>query len=204
MKTREHTFWEDVYTCTLKYRRWHNELRPFRSLKWRVANIFRKRNLLSDDSRGTSTQTTVNHMENEEERSIVNSDKRDSIYSDWSNLIPVDEEMEYMKINKNKNGPNIIGVATTSAASDAKATRKPSVPPAKRTVKNIVLVLYTPRPENWGSWWIRLPYATSTVASPPAVHRKVIQEEKEEGELVYELYSPYYSPVHPTEFYEDE
>ena len=29
----EHTFREDVYMQTLKYRRWNNELRPFRSLK---------------------------------------------------------------------------------------------------------------------------------------------------------------------------
>ena len=28
-RTGEHTFREDVYTCTLKYRRWNNELRPF-------------------------------------------------------------------------------------------------------------------------------------------------------------------------------
>ena len=29
-KTGEHTFREDVYTQTLKHRRWNNELRPFR------------------------------------------------------------------------------------------------------------------------------------------------------------------------------
>ena len=38
----EHMFREDVYTCTLKYRRWNNELRPFQSLKRRVTNIFQK------------------------------------------------------------------------------------------------------------------------------------------------------------------
>ena len=38
-KTGEHAFWEDVYKCTLKYRRWNNQLKPFRSLKKRVANI---------------------------------------------------------------------------------------------------------------------------------------------------------------------
>ena len=38
-KTGEHTFQEDVYTHTLKYRRWNNQLRPFRSLNKRVANI---------------------------------------------------------------------------------------------------------------------------------------------------------------------
>ena len=143
-------------------------------------------------------------MESEEERSIVNSDKRDSINSDWSDLILVNEGAEYGKVYKNRNGPNIIGVATTSAASAAKATMKPSVPPAKKTVKNIVLVPYTPRPNDWGSWQIRSPYATSTVASPQTVYKQASQEEKEEGELVYEPHSPYYSPVHPPEFYEDE
>ena len=132
MKTGEHTFREDVYIHTLKYQRWNNELKPFRLLKRRVANIFGKRNSLSDDSRGTSTQTIVNHMESEEERSIVNSDKRDSIHSDWSDLIPVNEETEYGKAYKNRKETNVVGVATTSAASTAKATMMPSVPPAKK------------------------------------------------------------------------
>ena len=38
----EHTFREDVYTHTLKYRRWNNELRPFQSFKRRVTDIFQK------------------------------------------------------------------------------------------------------------------------------------------------------------------
>ena len=100
---------------------------------------------------------------------------------------------------------NIIGVATTLAASAAEATKMPSVLLAKKTVKNIVLVPYIPRPNDWGSWQIRSPYSTSTVVSPPAVHKQVSQEEKEEeGELVYELHSPYYSPVHPPKFYDNE
>ena len=61
-KLGEHTFREDVYTRTLKYRRWNNELRPFRSLKRRVADIFRKRNSFSESSRYTSTQTIVNNL----------------------------------------------------------------------------------------------------------------------------------------------
>ena len=61
-KTGEHTFREDVYTRTLKYRRWNNELRPFHSLKRRVADIFQKRNSFSDSSRATSTQMVVNHL----------------------------------------------------------------------------------------------------------------------------------------------
>ena len=81
-KTGEHTFREDVYTHTLKYRTWNNQIKPFRSLKRRVANIFRKRNSLSDESRGTSMQSIVNHMEREEERSIVGGNKRNSVHSD--------------------------------------------------------------------------------------------------------------------------
>ena len=209
MKTGEHTFREDVYTHTLKYCRWNNQLKHFRSLKRRVANIFRKRNSLSDDSRGTSTQTIVNHMDSEEERSIINSDQRNSVHSNWSDLISVDEEAEYRKVYKNRKGPNAVGVATTSAASTAKAAVIPSASPAKKTVKNIVLVPYTPRPNDWGSWQIRSPYATNTVTSPHAVHKQVVQgekekelgrEEEEEGELAYEPHSPYYSPVHPPKF----
>ena len=74
-KSGEHTFREDVYTRTLKYRRWNNELRPFRSLKRRVADIFRKRNSFSESSRSTSTQTIVNNLSNnvkqKQERKIV-------------------------------------------------------------------------------------------------------------------------------------
>ena len=36
----------------------------------------------------------------------------------------------------------------------------------RRTVRNIVLVPYKPKPKDWGSWKIKSPYATSTVASP--------------------------------------
>ena len=90
-KTGEHMFRENVYTCTLKYCRWNNQLKPFRSLKRRVANIFRKRNSLSDDSRGASMQSIVNHMEREEERSIIGGDKRNCVHSDWRDLISIDE-----------------------------------------------------------------------------------------------------------------
>ena len=44
-KTGEHTFQEDVYKQTLKYCRWNYQLRPFRSLKKRVANIFARETL---------------------------------------------------------------------------------------------------------------------------------------------------------------
>ena len=142
-------------------------------------------------------------MESEDERSIPNSNKRDSIHSDWSDLISVNEEVGYRKTYKNRSEPNIIGVATTSADSATQITKKPSVPPIKKTVKNTVLVPYTPKPTDCGSWWIRSTYATSNFASPFTVQPSQ-QEKEEEGELVYELHSPYYSPVHPPKFYEDE
>ena len=211
-KTGEHTFREDVYTHTLKYHRWNNQLKAFRSLKRRVDNIFRKRNSLSDDSRGTSMQSIVNHMEREEERSIICGDKRNSVHSDWSDLISIDREAEYRKIYKNRKGPNATSTTTTSPAFAATAAIIPPASPAEKTVKNIGLVPYTPRPKEWGSWQIRPSYASSTVVSQHAVHKQLNQEQKEEkvgreeeeGELAYEPHSPYYSPVHPPEFYEDE
>ena len=103
--------------------------------------------------------------------------------------------------------------ATTSAASATEAIIIPSASPAKKTVQNIVLVPYTPRPNYWGSWQIRSPYATSSAVSPHALNKQLNQgqkekelgrEEEEGGELAYEPHSPYYSPVHPPEIYEDQ
>ena len=85
----DHTFREDIYTRTLKYRRWNNELRPFHSIKKRVAWMFHKRNSYSDSSRGTSTQTIINDgpeqckTEAREKDSETDSD-RESIHSNWS------------------------------------------------------------------------------------------------------------------------
>ena len=45
-KAEEYTFKEDVYMHSLKYRIWNNQLRPFRSIKKRVAKHFlEKKNL---------------------------------------------------------------------------------------------------------------------------------------------------------------
>ena len=134
-KTGEHTFREDIYTHMLKYRKWNNELRPFRSLKRRVANIFQKRDSLSDDSRGTSTQTIINHVEREEVRSETSSERRDSVHSDWSELIPVNRKVEYKRLYDNTNESTGVARATTSAADDAETILKLSAPPAKKTIK---------------------------------------------------------------------
>ena len=198
MRMGGHTFREDVYTRTLKYRRWNNELRPFWSLKRRVANMFWKRNSLSDNSRCTSMQTIVNNMENngEENRSVTtdNDSDRDSMHSNWSKLIAVNEEAKYSKF---KNGMNI---ASTSNASLGEALKIMIAHPRKRAVKNIVLMSYKPKPTEWESWKIKSPYTTSTIASPSLVPN----EQNKNKEKVYVPHSPYYSPVHPPEFYGDE
>ena len=79
----------------------------------------------------------------------------------------------------------------------------------KRTVSNIVLVPYKPKPKNWGSWKIKSPYATSTVASPILDDNSQTQifnqnNENDEGKLTYVPHSPYYEPVHSPQFYGDE
>ena len=79
-KMGEHTFREDVCMRSLKYRRWNNQLGPFRLLKKSVANIFRKRTSIVDDSRNTSTQSIINCMERDsEERSVV-SDNKETVF----------------------------------------------------------------------------------------------------------------------------
>ena len=142
-RSGEHTFREDIYTRTLKYRKWNNQLRPFRSLKQRVADIFQKRNSFSDSSRSTSTQTVINNasVQNKvEEKDSEMDSERESIHSNWSDTISTE---------KNNTVDAIV-----------------DIPKRKRTVRNIVLVPYKPRPKDWGSWKVKSPYATSTVASP--------------------------------------
>ena len=199
MRSGEHMFREDMYTRTLKYRRWNNELRPFRSLKRRVANMFRKRNSLSDNSRGTSMQTIVNNIENngEDNRSVAtdNDSDRNSVHSNWSEFITVNEEAEYSKL---KNEMNVD--ASTSNAFLGEAVHTTNAQPRKKAVKNIVLVPYKPKPTGWGIWKTKSPYVTSTIASPSLLPN----EQNKNDEMVYVPHSPYYSPVHPPKFYGDE
>ena len=98
-KMGEHTFREDVYTRSLKYRRSNYQPRPFGLLKKKVANIFRKRASFSDNSRNTSIQSIINCMgRGSEEMSVESDNKRNSIHSDWSDLILIDKEVEYGRI----------------------------------------------------------------------------------------------------------
>ena len=185
----EHTFREDIYTRTLKYRKWNNELRPFCSLKKRVAQMFCKRNSYLDSSRGTSTQTIINEVPEQCKAEVMEKDSetdsdRESIHSNWSELIPINAEA-----NKSNDA---IKVDTQQR---------------KRAVRNIVLVPYKPRPKDWGTWKIKSPYATSTIASPPLDVNNQVHDPNENQtneKLSYVPHSPYYEPVHLPQFYEDE
>ena len=173
----EHTFREDVYTRTLKYRRWNNQLRPFHSLKQRVADIFRKRISFSDSSKSTSMQTVMNNTQckTEEKDSETDSDIG-SVHSNWSDVMPIE---------KNNSVDTVL-----------------DIPKRKRTVRNIVLVPYKPKPKDWGSWKVKSPYTTSTVASPIPEDNSDVQNS--EGKLTYVPHSPYYEPVRSPQFYGDE
>ena len=142
-------------------------------------------------------QTIMNNMDNdgEENKSVKTDSDRDSVHSKWSELISVNEEAKYSKL---KSGMNVN--ASTSNASLGEAVKTMLTQSRKRAVKNIVLVPYKPKPTEWGSWKIKSPYATSTVASPSLVPNNQNQND----EMVYVPHSPYYSLVHPPEFYGDE
>ena len=186
-RSGEHTFREDIYMRTLKYRRWNIELRPFCSLKKRVANMFRKRNSYSDSSRGTSTQTIINNIQEQCKAEVIEKDSemdgdRESVHSNWSELIPINNEI-----------------------SKTREDIKTNTQPRKRAIKNIVLVPYKPKPKDWWSWKIKSPYVTSTIASPPLDANNHIQNQNQTNEkMSYVPHSPYYVPAHPPEFHEDE
>ena len=108
---------------------------------------------MSDTSRGTSTQTIINNVENEgeENKSVSTDSDRNSVHSNWSKLVSVDEDVEYTKL---KSGLNIG--ASISNASSGEAMKTLLILPKIKAVKNIVLVPYTPKPKDWGSWRIKI------------------------------------------------
>ena len=62
-----------------------------------------------------------------------------------------------------------------------------------------------PKPHECGSWWVKSHHTSSTVNTPHTTQKEEESDkEEEEGELDYKPHSPYYSPVHLPEFYEDE
>ena len=145
----------------MKYRRWNNELRPFCSLKRRVANIFQKRNSFSNSSRSPTTQTVINEAPKQckaEEKDSESDSERESVHSNWSDHIPIETN-------------NPVGAIVNNT------------PQKNMTMRNIVLVPYKPKPKDWGSWKIKSPYTTSTVASP--VLDRNNQPQDDEGKLTY-------------------
>ena len=174
-RSGEHTFREDVYTRSLKYRRWNNQMRPFRSLKKRVANIFRRRRSTSNDSWGDSTQTIINWEEEDEVQSETNSSM-----SDWSdNLLVNSNDREQPSTSRTQNNLNKTEHSTP-----------------KRTEKNLVLVPFKPKPKNWGSWRNK----TNSDGNTKITEEKVDQNLNDDVEYVPD--SPHYSPVHSPQFYE--
>ena len=104
---------------------------------------------MSDDSKGTSSQSIINTMERDsEERSIMNDSKRSSIHSNWSDLVPVDIESEYRKSYGNRRRPDARVRATIpSTSSPAEvAVAPPAFPTTHKTIKIIRLALFTPKP----------------------------------------------------------
>ena len=91
---------------------------------------------MSGDSRRTSTQTLVNQIDSDKEKSIVNDYRKDSLHSDWSDLMPVNAEAEHKKIHKEGKELN-IDRATTSTASVTNDLIRPSAPPKKKTIKTL-------------------------------------------------------------------
>ena len=149
-----------------------------------------KEKLFLDSSRSTSTQTIVNNVNNNADEckaEVIDNDSdrdsdRDSMHSIWSKLMPI-------KSGMNKN-----------ASTSDEEVMKINSQPRKRAIKNIVLVPYKPKPKDWGSWKVKSAYANSTIASPPLISN----DQNQNKEMVYVPHSPYYSPVHPPEFYGDE
>ena len=84
-----------------------------------------------------------------EERSVINESKRDSVHSGWSDLIPIDVEVEYHRIHNIRKGPYKSCVSPMPSTAPVTAVPVPPSSPAvmHKAIKNIVLVLYTPKPK---------------------------------------------------------
>ena len=147
--------------------------------------MFHKRNPFSDSSRGTSTQTIINNTIEQCKAELMEKDSetdsnKDSMHSNWSELVPTNNE--------------ISNTSTTNTE-----VKRSEAQIRKRVIKNIVLVPYKPKPKDWGSWKVKSPYTTSTIASP-----SVNNQNQSNEEMVYVPHSPYYSPGHSPMFYGDE
>ena len=141
-----------------------------------------------DSSRGTSTQTIVNNIEQckvetRDNDSEMDSD-RNSIHSNCNELIPITNEM-------NKTGD----------------VAKNKCPTKKKGNKEHCLGSLQAQAKRLGDLEDKISYATSTIASPSLDINNQNQNQSQDQnneEMVYVPHSPYYAPVHLPEFYEDE
>ena len=65
-----------------------------------------------------------------EERPVINDSKRNSVHSDWSDLILMDVEAEYQRIYNIRNRPDNRSSTVPSAAPFAEAAAVPPSSPA--------------------------------------------------------------------------
>ena len=74
------------------------------------------------------------------------------------------------------------------------------------TVSSAAPVVYTSKQNTWGSWQVKRSQLASSMAANPDFVYSGEQEQEQEEEIgqVYQPQSPYYSLVHPPEFYDDE
>ena len=138
-----------------------------------------------------------------EERFAINDSNRHSVHFDRSNLIPVDEGAEYQRIQRPDTRSCTSAVPSATPVAETVSVLPSSPTNTHKTVKNIVLVPYTPKPNEWKSWQVKKSQLTSSTAvSPNSAYSE--QEQEQDIRLVYQPRSPYYSLVHPLGFYDDE
>ena len=99
---------------------------------------------------------------------------RDSIHWNWSDLVLIDIEVEYWRLYSRKRPDARVHTTTLLAVPAAKAATMPSSSPAThKTIKNIVLVPFMPKPKDWGSWQIKRSQLTSSTAvTPNSIHKE--------------------------------
>ena len=116
---------------------------------------------------------------------MINGSNRNSVHSDLSNLIPIDVEAEYHRIYNIRKGPYNKSHASP-IPSAAPVTNTVSVPPSSpaethKAIKNIVLVPYTPKPNEWGGWQVKdSQFTFSTATNSNSIHHEPEEEEGEE------------------------
>ena len=124
-----------------------------------------------------------------EERFVINDSKRNSVHSDWSDLILIDVKAEYQRIQRPDTRSHTSTVSLAAPVAEAVSVPPSSPANTHKTVKNIVLVPYTPKPNEWGSWQVKRSQLTSnTTASPNSVYNG--QQEQEQEEEIGQVYQP--------------